>query len=358
MRLPGVLCPCFLAVAASVGLTAQAVVSTRSGLVNFSEGTILLDGAPLNQKVGTFQNIKEGSVLRSEAGRAEILLTPGVFLRIDQNSAVRMISSALTDTRLEFLQGAAILDSKDADPGNSVVLSYKSFEVRFPKSGVYRINSEPATFETYSGEAEVSIGGQRPEKIDESRQFFFGIGMATSKYGEGAVDEFSEWARNRAEVISADNNAAAQSLADPADPDNSLPGFTVPVPSYGIPNWGTYGGNVYGGTGLYGSYNSFSSPLYLAGPPTMIYVYPRIYGGGGLGFRTSPLRSRYPVGLPVVTGYPRPGYPLRHTPIPLRSTFTGNPGGRATVAVPHAAGPAVGHAGGMIGHPGGMAGHR
>ena len=43
--------------------------------------------------------------LRTEEGRAEVLLTPGVFLRLGENSSFRMITNRLIDTRLEFLSG-------------------------------------------------------------------------------------------------------------------------------------------------------------------------------------------------------------------------------------------------------------
>ncbi len=220
MRLSGVLCPWLLAVFACVNASAQAVVSTHSGVLNFYEGTVLLDDQPVDQKEGTFASLKEGSTLRTENGRAELLLTPGVFLRVDEHSAVRMAKNALSDTRVEFLRGAAILDSNQAAPGNSIVLVYKSFQIRFPKLGVYRIDGEPGVFETYTGEAEIVADGQPPKTIDESHQFFFSIAMDTKKYGDGAVDTFSEWARNRAETIMADNQAATQSLADPPDPGN------------------------------------------------------------------------------------------------------------------------------------------
>lgn len=61
---------------------AQSVVSTHSGVLHVSEGAVFTDDQPVNQKYGTFPDIKEKSVLRTEMGRAEILLTPGVFLRV------------------------------------------------------------------------------------------------------------------------------------------------------------------------------------------------------------------------------------------------------------------------------------
>ncbi len=327
MRLRGVLCPGLLFLIASVPLGAQAVVSTHSGVINYSEGAVFLDNSALSQKFGSFPSVADGSTLRTEKGRAEILLTPGVFLRIDENSAIRMNSSALTDTRVEFLRGAGIVDSNNSAAGNPCVLIYKNYQIRFPKAGVYRINSEPEVFQTYTGEAEIQKDGESPKPINESNQFFFGIGMVTEKYGDGMVDAFSEWARNRAETIAADNRVGSQSTVDPnaADPNDSP--FTLPappptassVPWFGQPNYGVFSGplwadNAFFGTGFYGGFPFMA-------PPVVIYVVPRWYG-------RNPSRGipRRPVGYPHLDTYPHGSpYPrlnaYRPPPLPVRSGY-------------------------------------
>src|SRR5690242_11182530 len=70
---------------------AQSVISARSGLIHYVEGRVLLDGKPVEVKITNFPEVKESMELRSEDGRAEVLLNPGVFLRLAENSAVRMV---------------------------------------------------------------------------------------------------------------------------------------------------------------------------------------------------------------------------------------------------------------------------
>ncbi len=351
MRLPGVLSPWLLILTASSQLSAQAVISTHSGLVNYHEGSVFVDDQPLDQKFGTFSSLKDGSTLRTEKGRVEVLLTPGVFLRLDENSAVRMLSNTLTDTRVEFLRGAAIVDSNQAAPGNSLVLVYKAYQLRFPKPGVYRLDSETEVFETYTGEAEILTAGQPAKTIDESHQFFFGIGTETNKYGDGAIDNFSEWARNRAETLAADSRAAAQSTAplpDPStDPNNSLLGSTIPVPLYNQPSYGPFGGTVLVDSGFYGGYAPYGP---FGGPwfpeyPLVIVVYPRFYGGHPI-YGTPPRKPGYPILPPTHAGYPYPS-PYRPTPIPLRTTMVRPPVTHVTVAPPRFAAPVAAHSAGI-----------
>lgn len=248
MRFSRVLFPAAISILACLPASGQSVISVHSGLVNFFEGSVFLDDQPLQDKFGTFPSIKEGSTFRTGDGRAEILLTPGVFLRVDQNSAIRMANAALTDTRVEFLKGSAILDSTGAQPGNSPVLLYWASEVRFPKPGVYRFDSEPAPLlEVYSGEAEVKYDG-KTSAIDSSNEFFFMAGTETARYGDGNFDAFYDWAKDRGDVITADNRSAAQNSADPGDIDNgmNLPIGPGPGPDPSTPVYG--GGPVYGGS--------------------------------------------------------------------------------------------------------------
>src|SRR5579863_2094018 len=85
----------------------QSVISTRSGVVHFFEGAVYLGGELLEPHLGKFPCMAQGSELRTVQGRAEVLLTPGVFLRIGENSAIRLVANNLSDTRVELLAGSA-----------------------------------------------------------------------------------------------------------------------------------------------------------------------------------------------------------------------------------------------------------
>ncbi len=237
MRFTQVLLPSAAALLACFQMSAQAVISAHSGVVHFSEGSVFLDDQPLDHKFATFPNIKEGSTLRTEKGRAEVLLTPGVFLRVDENSAIRMRSNALTDTRVDFLGGSAIIDSLDALADNHVAIFYKDTEVRFPKQGVYRLDYEPGTLQAYSGEAAVTHDG-KTSNVDESHLFFFTLDLDTKKLTDGTDDEFYDWARERSNDISAENQLAAQNSGEVGDADGGDPNALAANPNFGLPNSG------------------------------------------------------------------------------------------------------------------------
>src|SRR5579859_4765080 len=103
----------------------QSVISARSGVVHFFEGAVYLGDQLLESQLGKFPCMAEGSELRTAQGRAEVLLTPGVFLRMGESTAIRLVANDLSDTRVELISGAAIVDSQEPGPGTSVTLFYK-----------------------------------------------------------------------------------------------------------------------------------------------------------------------------------------------------------------------------------------
>src|ERR1700733_15486997 len=70
----------------------------QPGMVNYVEGQASIGGQPLNQNSIGSARLDAGQSLANPKRRAEVLLTPGVILRIDGNSAVMMNSPDLADT--------------------------------------------------------------------------------------------------------------------------------------------------------------------------------------------------------------------------------------------------------------------
>src|SRR5271155_1212686 len=136
---------------------AQSVISAHSGLIHFSDGSVFLDDQRVEQKTGKFGQMNNGSELRTEDGRAEVLLTPGTFLRVGANSAIRMLSNQLDDTRVELLSGSAVLNQgSDTLASTSVTILYNLDQARIKQPGRYRFDSEPPQVKVESGDAEVT----------------------------------------------------------------------------------------------------------------------------------------------------------------------------------------------------------
>src|ERR1700733_7777925 len=73
----------------------------RPGSVNYVEGQASLDGQPLGANSAGSAEMQKGQTLTTQSGKVEVLLTPGVFLRVGDSSAVKMISPDLANTEVE-----------------------------------------------------------------------------------------------------------------------------------------------------------------------------------------------------------------------------------------------------------------
>jgi hypothetical protein len=317
-----------LAVAAVLALPAdaQSVISARSGVVHFFEGAVYMGDQALEPHLGKFPCMAEGAELRTAQGRAEVLLTPGVFLRMDQSSAIRLVGSDLSDTRVELLAGSAIVDSAEPGSGTSVTLIYKNWNVHFIQKGTYRIDAAPPRMWVYEGEAEVSSGGfGAPVSVGHGMYLPLASVLVPERSTDVPGDPLSSWAQGRSESISADNAISAQIDEDPAlrNSDIGADGFTY-FPLIGVPALGL---SMSGGYGSYYPYQLGFNSIYLPGytyRPLLLGLSPGRYSGPR-GYLYSPPRrvGAYP-GLGTIT-------PAYHPPLTRPAPAIGHP-------IPHAPG--------------------
>jgi hypothetical protein len=287
--------------------SAQSVISARSGLVNFFEGVVFLDGQPLAPKSGTFPRLHEGSTLVTESGRAEVLLTPDTYLRIGEDGGVRLISGDIDDTRVELLSGSSILDSSRAPDGAFVKIVFKESTIRLLKPGNYRMDADTAQLRVYAGEAEVIRGSSDAVKIGASQLMPLDGAPVVKRFTEGSDGLLDIWSEERGSLISS-NMANSQSITDPLlDTGPAVPADLASLIGYmPITTMPPLGLNPYGYSYLYPNYSGFSpypSLMVMAWPAirTASYLYTPRYGYSSI-YSTRPL---YPAGLGVGST-PRP----------------------------------------------------
>ena len=178
-----------------------------------------MDGARIEPKAGRFSEIKEQGVLCTAQGRAEVLLTPGVFLRVGENSAIRMLDNRLASTRVEILSGTIIVESDDPemsikDP--SVTLTYKDYQIKLVKHGLLEISSDPSQMKVYKGDAAVDITGALDANgrtaVKEGRLLSFSKPLNIQKFDNKIGGDLFLWARDRSQSLSVVNMSSARSL--------------------------------------------------------------------------------------------------------------------------------------------------
>ena len=214
-----------------------------------------------------------------------------------------MISNSLKDTRLEFTQGSAILDTLNAASSDAILVKYEGSEVRFPKPGIYRLDSDVGELQVYSGECKV-LSHNVSTLVDSTHLYYFALQMTTQKFGDGATDEFYDWASNRNSIMADQNQLASAEKDDPLDGDpGGLGGaglgspYVVP-PAYLSPNYSVSGTPLLG----YSTFAGVNNPFYVYQPSPFSSFVP----GVGLVLFSS-YRNR-----PAGTYWPVAGHPGYH----------------------------------------------
>jgi hypothetical protein len=308
-----------LAISASAA-TAQNVISAKSGLVHYIEGDVTVDGTPVSDKMGTFAEVKKDRELDTAAGRAEVLLTPGVFLRVGEQSAIRMLSTALADTRVEMVSGNAMVEADTPMKDNLVTIVYKGYETTFTKHGVYEFQTEPAQLKVYSGEAMVSAGSQTVT-VHEGHLLAFTAALAQERFDNKNGDSLYRWSKVRSEYISVANVSAAKSAG------SGYGNGYLSSPLGGAGSWyynsfyGMYTFLPYGGI----SYSPFGYPYFSPGAVYQAYNY-------------------YPSGGGITSSSSRASSSATGSAAPVKSTLPGWSSGMGA-----SSGIGAGHAGGISG---------
>jgi hypothetical protein len=316
------LCLVLLAAATfSLPAMAQSVIATHSGVVYYFDGVVYLNDQPLESHIGKFQSVAQGAELRTAQGHAEVLLTPGMFLRIGENSAIRMLSNELASTRVELETGSAIVDSSEPAPGTAVTLVFKDWQVTSADAGTYRIDSDPPRLWVLKGDAEVVTGKKQPMSVAEGMDLPLTAALRPEDSSNQPSDSLSEWARGRGDSIATDDTITQSIDKDPLSQMPDFQGFTF-FPYVGVPymGMGFYSSPQYGSAlgaqpaqpGFYSMYlpgYSYAPVLLLpsrlgriAAPPFSVVV-PR---PGHAPYQVAPSRPLVPAAHPIAPAHPLP----------------------------------------------------
>src|SRR6202049_4808998 len=122
---------------AVLSIPARAAIPPAPGVVNYIEGAASIDGQPITSKDIGRAEVKQNQSLATGQGMVEMLLTPGVVLRLGPNSQMRMVSPNLTDTRVELLRGTAMVEATDLHKENNIRVLTHGATTTLVKNGLY-----------------------------------------------------------------------------------------------------------------------------------------------------------------------------------------------------------------------------
>lgn len=268
-----------MAIVATPAFGDQAAQPARPGAVNYVEGNVYLDGRQLGpQSVGS-ADMDAGQELTTERGKAEILLTPGVFLRVGENSAVKMISPEILETQVQINRGRAAFEVDELHKENNLEVTTAGVTTHITKTGYYEFNADQPTVMVFKGEAQVDAGNGNFAKVKGSHQMALveGAHAKSDKFDtDEAQDALYQWSSLRSHYLAEQNQQIAEQYAGVS---GFTPGWYWNPYGYGYtflgadpffspfgwgfypPGWGFYG-SYWGGPGYYvRPYRGFRAPI-------------------------------------------------------------------------------------------------
>jgi len=211
---------CFLAAVLSVpawGNDTDYRHTATPGTLNYVEGQASMNDQTLDSKAVGNAELQDGQVLETGNGKAEILLTPGVYLRLGGNSSVKMLSTSLTNTQVAVERGEAMMEVDQIYPQNNIHISQPGADTQVVKTGLY-------DFDAVKSEVRVIDGKAIVEASDRSMTLKKGHELAVNsastkaqKFNTNQVsqnDDLYRWSSLRSQYLSDANIDTARLYFD------------------------------------------------------------------------------------------------------------------------------------------------
>lgn len=263
------------------------VISAKAGGVNYVEGKVAV--AAKNKKSGYLlkgDTLEAGDKVSTGAdGKAEILLNPGSYVRLAENSSFEFATTSLDNLRLKLNSGSAVFEVITDDQFKIAVNTPKA-RFLIAASGIYRVSvSADGSGKIVVWKGKAQIGDSNATIVKSGREATVsGNQVAVAKFDRDEKTPLEDWSKIRAKDL-----AKANSRLQRPDLRNSL------ISGFGASRWDMY--NSYGlwvFNPAFGGYcflpfgYGWSSPygygygrdLWYFRLPYAVYTQPPTYSGG------------------------------------------------------------------------------
>lgn len=125
------------------------------GAINYVEGRASIGNEALSStSVGKIA-LQAGQTVNTENGRVEVLLTPGVFLRLGNDTSVTMMSPSLTNTRVKVNSGEASVEVDQYYSQQNLMIAEGDSTSYLVHTGLYDFVSQQGVVRVIKGQAVV-----------------------------------------------------------------------------------------------------------------------------------------------------------------------------------------------------------
>jgi hypothetical protein len=216
MKSPSVLLSLCAAVMLTLGLASlgpaqnreTSVISAKAGGVNSVNGRVMVTRAGNSQSLTEQDDLTTGDLVTTgAASQVEVLLNPGSYLRVGENSAFELADNSLATLRVRLIKGSAIVEAGGLDQTElHITIITEQARVVVARRGVYRINAAADSTELLVRKGRAVINDSPGDVIRSGNGVVFRGGLfVAKKLGKKQQDQFDDWSKERADTLAKAN---------------------------------------------------------------------------------------------------------------------------------------------------------
>jgi hypothetical protein len=185
------------------------------GTINYVEGQATLNGEPLGPSAAANTVVQPNEPIDTQTGYVEVLLTPGAFLRIGNNSEVVMQSIGLANIQMRVVRGSAMIEAADLVKGTTMEVSIDGATTQIEKRGLYDFDANQQMVRVLDGKAKV-LEASRVKNVDKGDQLVLtDAKLKTHSFDKQVAqnDPLYVWSKARSEAEAQANVRVANNIA-------------------------------------------------------------------------------------------------------------------------------------------------
>jgi hypothetical protein len=194
---------------ASRGTRDRFVISARAGGVNAVTGKIGVHakGSTTWEPLTIKDNLEGGDVVKTGLdGRVEILLNPGSYMRVAEDSEFELTSNSLDNLEVRVIRGTAIVEATGAeDTELQINITTPHAKMAIVRRGLYRVNVVPGDLtEVIVRKGRLHLSDPEAQIKAGKKLIFSGNSYSVAQLTDAekkAIDGFDVWSKDRAQVV-------------------------------------------------------------------------------------------------------------------------------------------------------------
>jgi hypothetical protein len=188
-------------------------ISAKPGAVNYMEGPASINGQPITANSKKIFLNANDTLETGSASKAEVLLAPGVFVRLGAASSIKMITPSLVNTEIEVTGGEVVVEMAQYEAKAALHIIDHGAVTTPTKTGLYRFEGQPALVQVLDGKVEVEDNGKRVELGKDHELALDGDSKAQKFSAKKAEDDLYAWSKVRDQYVSAASYSAARNVS-------------------------------------------------------------------------------------------------------------------------------------------------